>query len=56
VSRLVIDSSVVIKWFVPEVHSDDALRYFDLTWSAMLPNCSWLRWPTSFGKRSDGAN
>jgi hypothetical protein len=29
VSRLVIDSSVVIKWFVPEVHSDDALRYLD---------------------------
>ena len=28
-SRLVIDSSVVIKWFVPEVHSDDALRYLD---------------------------
>jgi len=29
VSRLVIDSSVVIKWFVPEVHSADALRYLD---------------------------
>jgi predicted nucleic acid-binding protein len=29
VSRLVVDSSVVIKWFVPEVHSDDALRYLD---------------------------
>jgi predicted nucleic acid-binding protein len=29
VSRLVIDSSVVIKWFVPEVHADDALRYLD---------------------------
>ena len=28
-SRLVIDSSVVIKWFVPEVHTDDALRYLD---------------------------
>ncbi len=28
-SRLVVDSSVVIKWFVPEVHSDDALRYLD---------------------------
>jgi predicted nucleic acid-binding protein len=29
VNRLVIDSSVVIKWFVPEVHTDDALRYLD---------------------------
>jgi predicted nucleic acid-binding protein len=28
-SRLVVDSSVVIKWFVPEVHSEDALRYLD---------------------------
>lgn len=28
-SRLVVDSSVVIKWFVPEVHTDDALRYLD---------------------------
>jgi predicted nucleic acid-binding protein len=29
VSRLVVDSSVVIKWSVPEVHSTDALRYLD---------------------------
>jgi predicted nucleic acid-binding protein len=29
VTRLVIDSSVVIKWSVPEVHSVDALRYLD---------------------------
>jgi predicted nucleic acid-binding protein len=29
VSRLVVDSSVVIKWFVPEVHSADALHYLD---------------------------
>jgi predicted nucleic acid-binding protein len=28
-SRLVVDSSVVIKWFVPEVHTDGALRYLD---------------------------
>ena len=28
-SRLVVDSSVVIKWWVPEVHSTDALRYLD---------------------------
>ena len=28
-SGLVVDSSVVIKWFVPEIHSDDALRYLD---------------------------
>src|SRR5580693_5554542 len=28
-TRLVVDSSVVIKWSVPEVHSEDALRYLD---------------------------
>ena len=28
-SRLVVDSSVIIKWWVPEVHSIDALRYLD---------------------------
>jgi predicted nucleic acid-binding protein len=29
VSRHVVDSSVVIKWFAPEVHSADALRHLD---------------------------
>ena len=28
-TRLVVDSSVVIKWSVPEVHSADAMRYLD---------------------------
>lgn len=28
-SRFVVDSSVVIKWWIPEVHSGDALRYLD---------------------------
>ena len=28
-TRVVIDSSVVIKWSIPEVHSADALRYLD---------------------------
>jgi predicted nucleic acid-binding protein len=26
VSRYIIDAGVAIKWFVPEIHSDDALR------------------------------
>jgi predicted nucleic acid-binding protein len=29
VTRFVVDSSVVIKWSVPEVHSADALHYLD---------------------------
>ncbi len=28
-TSLVVDSSIVIKWSVPEVHSADALRYLD---------------------------
>jgi predicted nucleic acid-binding protein len=28
-TRFVVDSSVVIKWYVPEVHSADALRHLD---------------------------
>jgi predicted nucleic acid-binding protein len=27
--RFVVDSSVVIKWYVPEVHSAESLRYLD---------------------------
>ena len=28
-NRFVVDASVAIKWWVPEVHSADALRYLD---------------------------
>ena len=28
-SRFVLDASVVVKWFVPEVHSQAALRFLD---------------------------
>jgi predicted nucleic acid-binding protein len=28
-TRYVVDASVVAKWFIPEVHSADALRYLD---------------------------
>jgi predicted nucleic acid-binding protein len=29
VNRFVVDASVAIKWWVPEIHSADALRYLD---------------------------
>jgi predicted nucleic acid-binding protein len=32
-----VDSSLVIKWSVPEVHSDDALRYLDPTLERHAP-------------------
>lgn len=28
-TRYVVDASVVVKWFIPEIHSADALRYLD---------------------------
>jgi len=40
VSRYVIDSSVVIKWHVPEVHSADALRYLDPSLERDAPELS----------------
>jgi predicted nucleic acid-binding protein len=43
VSRLVVDSSVVIKWSVPEVQSTDALRYLDPDLGRDAPELS--SWP-----------
>jgi len=56
VSRLVVDSSVVIKWFVPEVHSNDALPYLDPDLERNAPGCFWQRSATFFGRRSAAAN
>jgi predicted nucleic acid-binding protein len=40
--NVVIDASVAVKWFVPEDHSTDALRFLDPTFRphapALLPN------------------
>lgn len=37
-SRYVVDASVAAKWFVPEVHSDAALRIFEGDHSLAVPD------------------
>ena len=36
-SHYVVDASVAVKWFVPEVHSDPALRLRDQTHTLHVP-------------------
>jgi predicted nucleic acid-binding protein len=51
-SRWVVDASVALKWFLPEVHSDEAVRLLrddyllfapDLIW-AEFGNVLWKKW------------
>ena len=51
-SRVVVDASVAIKWFVPEIHADAARRLLregmtllapDLIW-AEVANALWRKW------------
>ena len=37
-SRYVVDASVAIKWFVPEIHSDAAARLLDETHELLAPD------------------
>jgi len=52
IARFVVDASVAIKWFVPEIHADAARRLLregmillapDLIW-AELANALWRKW------------
>jgi predicted nucleic acid-binding protein len=38
VSALVVDASVVVKWFVPEIHSDAARRLLTLPYEYFAPD------------------
>jgi hypothetical protein len=53
-TRLVVDSSIVIKSSVPEDHSADALATSIPTWRGARQNCYWPRLATFFGRRSAG--
>ena len=39
--RLVVDASVAIKWFVPEVHSEAALRLLKEERELLVPDLVW---------------
>jgi len=38
VKSLVVDASVAAKWFLPEVHSEDALRLLDKSYKLLVPD------------------
>jgi predicted nucleic acid-binding protein len=37
-TRVVVDASVAVKWFVPEIHSDAAERFLDPLYSLRAPD------------------
>ena len=37
-SRVVVDASVAVKWFLPEIHSGAALRYLDDDCERLAPD------------------
>ena len=37
-SRVVVDASVAVKWFLPEIHSEAALRYLDGDYERVAPD------------------
>jgi len=41
VSRFVVDASVVIKWYVPEIHSGDADRLLSGDAELLVPDLLW---------------
>jgi len=34
----VVDASVAVKWFIPEPHSGDSLRFLERDWSLLAPD------------------
>jgi len=40
-TRLVVDASVAVKWFVPEIHSEEALRLLKEEWVLLVPDLVW---------------
>jgi predicted nucleic acid-binding protein len=52
VSAFVVDASVVVKWFVPEIHSDAARRLLVLPHEYVAPDLSSPKRPTQSGRKS----
>lgn len=50
-SVFVVDASVALKWYVPEVHSEDALRLLRRGDEFHVPTSSSRRRGTSSGRR-----
>lgn len=50
-SRLVVDSSVAIKWFVPEIHADAALRLLTGGHTLLVPDLLYVEAANILWKR-----
>lgn len=51
-SRVVIDASVAVKWFLPEVHSEAALRYLGDDCERLAPDLLYPEFGNSVWKRA----
>lgn len=50
-TRLVVDASVAIKWFLREVHADAAKRFLDPNHELMAPDLIWAEFGNVLWKR-----
>ena len=50
-SLLVVDASVVVKWFLPEIHSVAALRVASEAWTFLAPDLLGAEITNTFWKK-----
>lgn len=50
--RVVVDASVAVKWFLPEIHSDAALRYLDEDCERVAPDLLYAEFGNVIWKRA----
>lgn len=50
-SRYVVDASVALKWFVPEIHSRAAVRLLDDTHDLLAPDLLWAEFGNVLWKK-----
>ena len=51
-SRVVVDASVAVKWFLPEIHSEAALRYLDGDYERVAPDLLYAEFGNVIWKRA----
>ncbi|MGH8512394.1 MAG: type II toxin-antitoxin system VapC family toxin, partial [Gammaproteobacteria bacterium] len=50
-SRWVVDASVAIKWFLPEVHSESANRLLRVDYQLLSPDLIWAEFGNVLWKK-----
>ena len=50
-TRLVVDASVAVKWFVPEVHGEAAKRFLDPNHELLAPELIWAELGNALWKK-----